>query len=89
MTAPASSLPRLMTLEQVADYLQINYSTARKKWRTWLAYGVNPIDVFDTGRGPYRFKREEIERMLEQKRLVKDDAWRPRFVRRIPSERVG
>ena len=64
-------MSRLLTLKQVADLMQISYSWVRKHWRDWLGYGVNPIDLSGTGKGPFRFKESEISRMIEQSRLIK------------------
>lgn len=71
-----------MNLRQTADYLGMSLSTAHRSYPTWVEHGVIPsrlrslvknekgsIEVRE-GRN-LRFKRSEIDRMMDQLKVVK------------------
>jgi len=56
----------LLTVEQVADYLQVHPETVRK----WLREG-DLIGVNLGGRARWRVRREDLERFIESQRRTK------------------
>ena len=56
-------LPEIMTTKEVADYLRIHLSTVFRMVRT----GQLPGFRVGAGRGDYRFRRSNIEKLTQPK----------------------
>lgn len=60
---------KLLTLGEVAEKLRISLGYARNTWPSWINFGVNPIRI--GGHGYLLFKESEIEKMIEQWRVMR------------------
>lgn len=64
--------PQYLTARQASDYLGIAYVTLRKDYKSWFDLGVNPSRYGGKNdSGHLRFKRSELDHLMDQWRLVK------------------
>ncbi len=67
-------MKQLLTLRQVAEILNISYSTLSKNWKQiLLSRGAIPINVAggpNCKKAIYRFRPEEVERVIEKMRVI-------------------
>jgi len=63
-------MTQLLTLQQVAEILNLKYDTVNRQWPTWIKWGVRPIRINGNPNSPPRFRRTEIEAMVEQWEVV-------------------
>jgi len=61
----SSALPRLLTLRQAADYIQVSYWTVR----SWVEAGVLPAVRLPGDGRLLRVERRELDRLIEQSRV--------------------
>ncbi len=61
-------MSKLLTLQEVADLLQVSRAWAFKSWPQWIRHGVHPIRL--NGSRLLRFRADEIEKMLKQMEVV-------------------
>jgi len=55
-----AQLPELLTASEVAEILRVDSATVRK----WATEGVIPAVRIHSGQRMYRFRREDVERLL-------------------------
>jgi predicted site-specific integrase-resolvase len=64
--------PEYLSAQQAASYLGIAYETLKKNYPQWMKFGViarrfnNKADT-----GKLRFKRSELDQMMDQWKVVK------------------
>jgi hypothetical protein len=58
--------PVLMSIAEVAQYIGASKHTVEKNWRLWLEYGVHPVRLHGKANGGWRFKKSEIDRMINE-----------------------
>lgn len=56
---------RLMTMKDVAEYLQMSLSWVEHQWPTFLSHGVMPLRLGSGPKAPVRFRLSQIEKMLD------------------------
>lgn len=61
--------PEYLSGKQAAIYLGIGYSTLRRDWPSWTKLGVVPSRY--NGRKELRFKRGELDSLMDQWKVIK------------------
>lgn len=62
--------PEYLSAKQSAAYLGIGYSTFRRDYPSYVAFGVVPRTYM--GRTGRRFKRSELDRLMDTWRVIKE-----------------
>ena len=65
---------KLLTTLEVAEKLRVTKFYVSRNWINWIDYGVNPIRLNGKANGNLLFKESEIENLIDQWRVYKDES---------------